>query len=260
MEVKAMKKKPLFLCAGFMILLILFLCTAAGAAFADTPQPSKSAAQYESEGYTVIYLDSSAFGPDETDGQLVSGYFVLRDDINYLTAKPGSANAVNGNSFTRSGFQTVQTGNGSNANMYCIQSGDRYYFGHVDSEANGDTIVLNDMVSINHSQYSPNVTPYTVGAWIDWRAEFRADIPGVPFFGNGYFQIFLDHKSYDPGAWSPTEHTIEYYNGIHFDELGVKSEDVITEQYDVGLYSIEKFVSALRLRLSLQHYWGGACV
>ena len=253
MGVKAMKKHLIF-CVGLIMILLLLLCQAV-AAQADTPQPSKSADEWASEGYTVIYLEDAS-GPDETDGQLIGGFFVLRKDINYLTKKPGSENAVNGNSFTRSAFQTVQTGNGNNANMYCLQSGDRYYFGHVDTEANGDTIVLKDMVSINNCQYSPNVTPYTVGAWIDWRAKFKADIPGVPFFGEGYLQIFLDHYSHDPGTLSPTEHTIEYYNSLHFDEIGVKSEDVITEQYDVGIYSIEKFVSALRLRLTLQHYWG----
>ena len=248
-------KKRLILSAGLILILLLLLCQAASAAQTDTPQPAKSAAEWASEGYTVIDLDSSAFGPDETDGKLVSGYFVLRKDINYLKQKPGSVNAVNGNSFTLSGFQTMQTGIGENAKMYCFQSGNRFYFGHVDTEANG-AIVLKDMVSMNNCQYSPNVAPYTVGAWIDWRLEFKAEIPGVPFFGDGYFQILLDHHSVDPGAWEPTEHTIEYYNGIHFDRIGVKAEDETTEDYDVGLFSFKHAVGVARLELSLIEFWG----
>ena len=249
-------KKHLILSAGLLaILFLLLFCEASGAALAEDGKPTISAAEWQAKGYTVVYLEDK-FGADETGGKLADGYFVLRKDINYLTEKPGSENAVNGNSFTRSGFQTVQTGKDSNANMYCIQSGDRFYFGHVDTEENGDTIVLKDMVSINNGQYSPNVTPYTVGAWIDWRVDFRAEIPGVPFFGDGYFQILLDHHSVDPGAWEPTEHTIEYYNGIHFERIGVKAEDETTEDYDVGLFSIKHAVGMARLELSLIEFWG----
>lgn len=255
MGVTAMKKH-LILSAGLLaILFLLLFCEASGAALAEDGKPTISAAEWQAKGYTVVYLEDK-FGADETGGKLADGYFVLRKDINYLTEKPGSENAVNGNSFTRSGFQTVQTGKDSNANMYCIQSGDRFYFGHVDTEENGDTIVLKDMVSINNGQYSPNVTPYTVGAWIDWRVDFRAEIPGVPFFGDGYFQILLDHHSVDPGAWAPTEHTIEYYNGIHFERIGVKAEDETTEDYDVGLFSIKHAVGMARLELSLIEFWG----
>ena len=251
-----MKKRRLFLTAGLLTVLLLLLCFAsATAARADTPKPAKSADEWAKEGYTVVYLED-AFGPDEEDGILTAGYFVLRKDIHYLTEKKGGGTAVNGNSFTRSGYQEVQAGSGDNAKMYCIQHGDRFYFGHTETEANGDTILLKDMVSINKYQYSPNVTPYTVGAWIDWRVEFKAEIQGVPFFGDGYFQVFLDHTSVDPGAWEPTLHTIEYYNGIHFERIGIKSDDEVSEDYDVGLISIKHAVGMVRLRLTLSGFWG----
>lgn len=86
----------------------------------------------------MIRLRDNFFG---SDAGTVSGFFVLRKDINYLKADTGNGIPANGNSFSLTGLTSVQAGNGDNASMYCIQAGKKYYFGVRDETSNKDTLV-----------------------------------------------------------------------------------------------------------------------
>ncbi len=65
-------KKRFILSTGLIILIALLLCTVA-AAQAETPQPTKTAAQWKSEGYVVL-----------SDRELPENFIVLSKDLTYL--------------------------------------------------------------------------------------------------------------------------------------------------------------------------------
>ena len=240
------------LCAGLLALLCLLL----GMSCAAAAQPTKSAAEWAAEGYQVISLANLDYGSDA-----VEGFIVLRKDIHYLKENGNGGISVNGNTFTCSDYQTVQAGEGNNANMYCFVAGGKLYFGEVES-VNGGTVRLKSTIPVESMDGMPGgiitaTAPYTVGAWINkhFPFEFNQTVEGIPFYFKGEAVLFLDHWSHDPGKLKPTEHTIQYYWELNLSNAGFKTDSATSGEIRIPL-AYWNHIKILFANVTMDNYRG----
>lgn len=99
-----MKEKHLIIISVLLLLLVLLGLT--GAAGADAAAPSKSAAEYESEGYTVVYLSDTGYES--------KGFLVLDKGVTYLkeTANGGISRSENRFSLSSGNFKKTSSPDG----------------------------------------------------------------------------------------------------------------------------------------------------
>lgn len=245
-------KKQHILVAGLILLISLLLCAAATAQ-AETPQPTKTAAQWKSEGYVVL-----------SDRELPENFIVLSKDLTYLKEKTaGGGTVVNGNKFALSNYNVVQTQNSTEGqDAYCIEAGGKLYFGMRDADASDEnTLVLKQDEMAAADGITPQIAiaaaPYTLGAWIDWDPDFDLDdvkIKDIPFDFHGDVHFFLDHWS--DSAENTTHHTIQCYFELNMDDMGFATDtETTTDDAHVPIFSY-RGIKIIYISMKLDHFKG----
>ncbi|MBR0266593.1 MAG: InlB B-repeat-containing protein [Clostridia bacterium] len=245
-------KKRFILSTGLIILIALLLCTVA-AAQAETPQPTKTAAHWKSEGYVVL-----------SDRELPENFIVLSKDLTYLKEKTaGGGTVVNGNKFALSNYNVVQPQNSTEGqDAYCIEAGGKLYFGMRDADASDEnTLVLKQDEMAAADGITPQIAiaaaPYTLGAWIDWDPHFDLDdvkIKDIPFDFHGDVHFFLDHWS--DSAENTTHHTIQCYFELNMDDMGFATDtETTTDDAHVPIFSY-RGIKIIYISMKLDHFEG----
>lgn len=243
-------KRRFILWIGSVIAVLLVLCASAGTVLAEKGQPSRSASEWEADGYTVI---------DISDAEGATGFIVLRKDVAYL--RDGITRS--GNTFTLSGStQTLQNGNlqreDGKAPLYCVFCDGKLCFGTKDEKSNGSTLVLNDMVDQEMGALSIAAVPYLCESWIDtgWLDfEKREEIKGVPLYAKGKIRFYIDHTSKNPGPSKPTEHYFNVVADFQLESFGLNADEPTSGEISIGLVGY-RGLNILSVHIDIEKYSG----
>lgn len=255
-----MKKKHLIFISGLLFLFILLGLT--GAAGAEAPGPSKSAAQYREEGCTVIELSDTVYGYE--------GFLALDKGVTYLKETVKGGISRSGNSFSLSGYTKTAANNGEDT-QYCILSGGELYFGQRNSNSSGDTIILDEMQTLDamaiitgvneHTDESAReslmvLARYTLGAIINWPFDihFNQTIEGVPLDIEGTGRVFLD--CWNDTTSNSTKHTIQMYTEVDLSRVGLSSDKKTSASIKIPIIKYEKIVPIVSLKFGLDDFKG----
>ncbi|MER2183903.1 MAG: hypothetical protein ABTA22_10310, partial [Clostridia bacterium] len=255
-----MKKEHLILISGLLFLLILLGLT--GVAGAAAPGPSKTAAQYRAEGCTVVELS-------DTDYEY-NGFLALDKSVAFLKETSKGGISRSGNSFSLSGYTMTAAKNGEDT-QYCILSGGKLYFGRRSSDSSGNTIILDEMQTLDamalitgvneHTDESARdpymvLARYTLGAIIDWPFDihFNQTIEGVPLDIEGTGRVFLD--CWNDTTSNSTKHTIQMYTEVDLSRVGLSSDKKTSASIKIPIIKYEGIAPIVSLKFGLDDFKG----
>ena len=197
---------------GLLMLCGLWLMAGVSPVAAES-QPSKSAAQWSAEGYTVVDLSG-------VEGR-AGGFIVLDKGVTYLKETSSGGIRHSGNTFILSSGRYQQSGSGT-GKRYCVLSEGQLFFGIRNGSSAGSALILDQLEAMNLDNMSQLMESSVSGAQFrsvsvdEVKAAFaRAGEENRPLSEKAdvFSEVagaYMPYTSYAVGAWIDDTYNIDY--------------------------------------------------